>query len=188
MIFSTCTRLLYAQKRSWSYVHKEKLLLLVNVYGFELVEEKSNVGNWQRRNWQEGRGANHLPGKLKVKTGPQNVDHISVFSIVFVFSRCFFCVFQSVFLVISGFSIDIHNRIRYHFSTFLWVLPSAPPSARFFPPLRKPLDTPLVMGIHVCFIRKDGVVVLHPKLNLCSETITIKIEVQPFIFKSFSLL
>jgi len=33
--------------------------------------------------------------------------------------------------MISGFSIDIHNRIHYHLSTCFWVSASGPPSAKF---------------------------------------------------------
>ena len=64
----------------------------------------------------------------------------------------FWVVFQSVFSMISGFSIAVYIRIHYYFSTFFRVLASGPPSANF-PPRLKPLVTPL-QGMDLVSLRK----------------------------------
>ena len=73
-----------------------------------------------------------------VRYGNPNLAYISVFGILFVFSRLLFFAFSGVFSGDLGFSIDIHTRIHHHLSTlFLSVgkwphaVTSGPSSAKF---------------------------------------------------------
>jgi len=71
--------------------------------------------------------------KLNVKTGPLRSLYFGIYY-SFVFSRLlYFCVFGSVFPVISGFCIAVQYRVCYRFTTIFWVLASGLPSAKFLP-------------------------------------------------------
>jgi len=54
-----------------------------------------------------------------------------IYSFLLVFSRLLYFVFSEYFLVIGRFSITIHTRIPYHFSSFFRILTSGPLLAKF---------------------------------------------------------
>jgi len=79
-------------------------------------------------------GSEPPPDKLNVKTGPHLRYTISRLGLLFWLSvSCCFLRLSYCFPVISGFSIVIHIRIHYHFSTFFLPLrwASGPHSVKF---------------------------------------------------------
>jgi len=121
---------------------------------------KRTLGRWQLcnrrytqwRNWRGDRGANCLPGKLNVKTRPS--PYILVFSIFLVFSRFNFFAFFEVFSGDSGFSIETHIRIHFHFSTFFWMLAVGQLELSLPRPWLKPLENQTKRGTKSQNVRK----------------------------------
>ena len=73
------------------------------------------------------------PGKLNVKPDP-HFAYISVFCILLVFSSLLlFLRFSECFPVISGFRIEVHIKIHYHFSAFFLIVVCGPLQLRFSP-------------------------------------------------------